>query len=116
MATRSNGRWSAAGRCSATSNTDEPGATSPRRTLAGARRIIDPVWGGMFQYSDKVDWSGPHFEKLLNVQRDAMRAYVLAWQIGHDAADLEAAKDIGRWLMDFMRAPAAPSTPARMPT
>ena len=73
------------------------------RTLAGARRIIDPVWGGMYQYSDKVDWSGPHFEKLLNVQRDAMRAYVLAWQIGHDDADLKAAKDIGRWLMDFMR-------------
>ena len=24
------------------------------RTLAGARRIIDPVWGGMFQYSDKL--------------------------------------------------------------
>src|SRR6185312_1299012 len=33
----------------------------------------------------------------------AMRAYVLAWQIRHDAADLEAAKDIGRWLMGFMR-------------
>ena len=76
------------------------------RTLAGARRIIDPVWGGMFQYSDKVDWSSPHFEKLLNVQRDAMRAYVLAWQIDHDEADLKAAKDIGRWLMDFMRAPS----------
>jgi uncharacterized protein len=73
------------------------------RTLTGARRLIDPVWGGMFQYSDKVDWSGPHFEKLLNVQRDAMRAYVLAWQIGRDDADLRAAKDIGRWLMDFMR-------------
>jgi len=73
------------------------------RTLAGARRIIDPVWGGMYQYSDKLDWTGPHFEKLLNVQRDAMRAYVLAWQIGHDDADLKAARDIGRWLMDFMR-------------
>ena len=48
------------------------------RTLAGARRLIDPVWGGMFQYSDKLDWSGPHYEKLLNIQRDAMRAYVLA--------------------------------------
>jgi len=73
------------------------------RTLASARRIIDPVWGGMFQYSDKADWSSPHFEKLLNVQRDAMRAYVLAWQIRHDEADLKAAKDIGRWLMEFMR-------------
>jgi uncharacterized protein YyaL (SSP411 family) len=73
------------------------------RTLAGARRIIDPVWGGMYQYSDKLDWSGPHYEKLLNVQRDALRAYVLAWQIGRDPTDLRAAQDIARWLMDFMR-------------
>jgi len=73
------------------------------RTLNGGRKIIDPVWGGMFQYSDKMDWSGPHFEKLLNIQRDAMRSYVLAYEIGHDPADLKAARDIGRWLMDFMR-------------
>lgn len=75
------------------------------RTLAGARRLIDPVWGGMFQYSDKLDWSGPHYEKLLNIQRDAMRTYVLSWQIAQDPADLAAARDIARWLMDFMRAP-----------
>lgn len=73
------------------------------KTLAGARHLIDPIWGGMFQYSEKLDWSAPHYEKLLNIQRDAMRAYVLAWQIGHDPADLAAAKDIGRWLMEFMR-------------
>jgi uncharacterized protein YyaL (SSP411 family) len=73
------------------------------KTLAGARRLIDPVWGGMFQYSDKLDWSGPHYEKLLNIQRDALRAYVLAYQIGRDPADLAAARDIARWLMDFMQ-------------
>ncbi|MGD9881417.1 MAG: DUF255 domain-containing protein [Reyranella sp.] len=75
------------------------------RTLAGARRLIDPVWGGMFQYSDKLDWSGAHFEKLLNIQRDAIRSYVLAWQIGHDPADHAAARAIARWLMEFMRSP-----------
>jgi uncharacterized protein YyaL (SSP411 family) len=74
------------------------------KTLAGARHLIDPVWGGMYQYSEKLDWSGPHYEKLLNIQRDALRAYVLAWQIGHDPADFAAARDIARWLMDFMRA------------
>lgn len=74
-----------------------------RTTLAGARRLIDPVWGGMFQYSDKLDWSGPHYEKLLNIQRDAMRSYVLAWQIGGDPADLVAARDVARWLVDFMQ-------------
>lgn len=73
------------------------------RTLAGASKLIDPVWGGMYQYSDRMDWSGPHFEKLLNIQRDAMRSYVLSYEIDHDPADLKAARDIGRWLMDFMR-------------
>jgi uncharacterized protein YyaL (SSP411 family) len=75
-------------------------------TLAGAGKIIDPVWGGMYQYSDKLDWSGPHFEKLLNIQRDAMRVYVLAYESTHQPADLKAAQDIGRWLMEFMRAPS----------
>jgi uncharacterized protein YyaL (SSP411 family) len=75
------------------------------RTLAGARHLIDPVWGGMFQYSDRLDWTGPHYEKLLNIQRDAIRSYVLAWQIGRDPADLAAARDVARWLMDFMRSP-----------
>jgi uncharacterized protein len=73
------------------------------RTLAGARRLIDPVWGGMFQYSDRLDWSGPHYEKLLNIQRDAIRSYVLAYEIDRDPKDLAAARDIARWLMDFMR-------------
>jgi uncharacterized protein YyaL (SSP411 family) len=68
------------------------------KTLAGARRLIDPVWGGMYQYSDKIDWSGPHYEKLVNIQRDAIRTYVLA-------GDLDAARDVARWLMDFMRGP-----------
>lgn len=74
-----------------------------RKTLAGGRRLIDPVWGGMFQYSDKPDWSGPHYEKLLNIQRDALRAYVLAFEIGRDPEDLRAARDVARWLMTFMR-------------
>ena len=104
MATRSNGCWSAA---APLQRNAEPEAwrEMSARTLAGARHLIDPVWGGMFQYSDKLDWSGPHYEKLLNIQRDAVRAYVLAYQIGGDPADLAAARDIARWLMDFMRAP-----------
>ncbi len=84
-----------------------PWREASAKTLRGARKLIDPVWGGMFQYSDQLDWSGPHYEKLLNIQRDAIRTYVLAHQIGGDspelAGDLVAAKDIARWLMDFMQ-------------
>jgi uncharacterized protein YyaL (SSP411 family) len=80
-------------------------AAITRKTLDGARRLIDPVWGGMYQYSDALDWSSPHYEKLLNIQRDAMRAYVLAYQIDGNPADLVAARDIARWLMERMRSP-----------
>ncbi|MGE3646716.1 MAG: DUF255 domain-containing protein [Reyranellaceae bacterium] len=76
-----------------------------RKTLDGARRLIDPAWGGMYQYSDTLDWSSPHYEKLLNIQRDAIRAYVLAYQIDGNPADLAAARDIARWLMERMRSP-----------
>ena len=75
------------------------------KTLAGARRLIDPVWGGMFQYSDTIDWSSPHYEKILNIQRDALRVYVLAYETWNNPADLKSAKDIARWLTGFMQSP-----------
>ncbi|HKU95136.1 MAG TPA: DUF255 domain-containing protein [Vineibacter sp.] len=80
-------------------------AEMARRTLAGANWLIDPVWGGMYQYSDALDWSSPHFEKLMNIQRDALRTYVLAHQITGDPTSLAAARNIARWLIERMRDP-----------
>ncbi len=76
------------------------------RTLKGARRLIDPVWGGLYQYSDRLDWSSPHYEKLINIQRDGIRAWVLAWQIDGAPGHLDAARATARWLMERMRVPA----------
>jgi uncharacterized protein YyaL (SSP411 family) len=39
------------------------------------------------------------------VQRDAISSYVLDWQIDGDPSDLAAARDVARWLIDFMRSP-----------
>jgi uncharacterized protein len=33
-----------------------------RETLAAQRNLIDPVWGGVCQYSTDGDWLHPHFE------------------------------------------------------
>src|SRR5207244_1142372 len=30
--------------------------------------IMDPVWGGIYQYSTDGDWKHPHFEKLMTFQ------------------------------------------------
>src|SRR5215831_10984849 len=34
-----------------------------RETLEAQRQLIDPVWGGVYQYSTDGDWKHPHFEK-----------------------------------------------------
>jgi len=76
-----------------------------RLTLANARALIDPVWGGMYQYSDALDWSSPHYEKIMVVQSSALRLYALAYARWGDPADLEAARAVRRFLRDFLRAP-----------
>ncbi len=47
-------------------------------TLHNATALIDPVWGGMDQYSVDGAWNEPHFEKLISIQADALREYSLA--------------------------------------
>lgn len=80
-----------------------PWADIAQRSLNGARQLIDPVWGGMFQYSEGPDWDKPHYEKLLNVQLAAARLFSQAYAQFHDPADLEAAKSIATYLLGHMR-------------
>lgn len=75
------------------------------RTLAGARRLIDPVWGGMYQYSDKLDWSSPHYEKIMQIQAQAIRIHAAAYAAFHDPADLAAARDVARYVTGVLQAP-----------
>ncbi len=74
-----------------------------QRTLTGAKQLIDPVWGGMYQYSEAPDWTKPHYEKLLNVQLAASRLFSQAYVQFHDEADLKAAKAIADYLLQHMR-------------
>ena len=57
---------------------DAPAARMARQTLDGALALIDPAWGGMYQYSTHRDWRHPHFEKIMQIQADALRLYALA--------------------------------------
>lgn len=77
-----------------------------RQTLDAARALIDPVWGGMYQYSTHGDWQHPHFEKIMRTQAGAMRLYALAYQQGGDARDLQSAHAIRDYLLRFLRDPA----------
>jgi uncharacterized protein YyaL (SSP411 family) len=40
--------------------------------------IFDKVEGGFFRYATKPDWSGPHYEKMLEVNAGAIRNYAHA--------------------------------------
>ena len=76
-----------------------------RQTLDGALALIDPVWGGMYQYSTDGDWKHAHFEKILSIQADALRLYALAYARYRDPRYLKAARDIHRYLEAFLKSP-----------
>lgn len=80
---------------------DAQSAAMARQTLAGAMKLIDPVWGGADQYSIG-DWDHPHFEKLIQMQAQDMRIYALAYAAFHDPVYLEAAKKIHGYVARFL--------------
>ncbi|MGE0725761.1 MAG: DUF255 domain-containing protein [Alphaproteobacteria bacterium] len=75
-------------------------------TLAHARALIDPVDGGMYQYSDNGRWDSPHYEKIMSSQAGAVRLYALAFALTGDAAHRDAALAIDRYLDRFLRDPS----------
>lgn len=77
-----------------------------RQTLAGEERLVDPVWGGVFQYSTDGVWTNPHFEKIMSMQAENLRIFSLAAAQLQDAAALKAARDIHRYLTTFLLSPS----------
>src|SRR3979490_2513335 len=76
-----------------------------RPTLGAAATLIDPVWGGVFQYSEAGSWSHPHFEKIMSFQAQYLRQYSQAYALWKDPKYLGAARDIERYLADFLTSP-----------
>ncbi|HEY4750810.1 MAG TPA: DUF255 domain-containing protein [Steroidobacteraceae bacterium] len=74
-----------------------------RQTLAANLRLIDPVFGGVFQYSATPDWNSPHYEKLLSFQADDLRIYSEAYARWHDPRYLAAALTLHRYMDAFLR-------------
>ena len=84
---------------------DKTAADQVRRTLDKARALIDPVWGGVYQYSDKRDWSSPHYEKIMSYQASYLRQYALAYALWGRRADSRSAKLIYAYLVTRLRSP-----------
>ena len=76
-----------------------------QQTLAGALNLLDPAWGGAYQYSTDGDWNHHHFEKIMSVQADYLRLYAIAWRHTQDIRYLDAAKSIRRYVSNFLTSP-----------
>lgn len=74
-------------------------------TLRNEERIIDPVWGGVYQYSLRGDWDHPHYEKITAIQAGAIENYAMMAQVTGDARWLEPARKVAGYMLGMMRAP-----------
>ena len=86
-------------------NKDAQAEHMARQTLTEQLHILDPAWGGVYQYSTDGDWSHPHFEKIMQMQAENLRAYSLGYAQFGDPAYLHAAQEIRRYLKTFLTSP-----------
>jgi uncharacterized protein len=84
---------------------DKKAQEMTRRTLTFALKLIDPAWGGMYQYSTDFDWDHAHFEKIMSMQAEPMRLYALAYGQFRDQRYLQAVRDLHRYVTTFLRSP-----------
>lgn len=61
-------------------------------SIEGAKKLSDPAWGGVYQYSTHNDWEHLHFEKLLSIQARYTQLFLLNYYYNADEASLDYAK------------------------
>jgi uncharacterized protein len=84
---------------------DERARAQALFTLDQQSKLLDPVWGGIYQYSAARDWDSPHFEKLMTFQAPALDNYATAYQLTKDAKHLARARAMLGFLERFMKSP-----------
>jgi uncharacterized protein YyaL (SSP411 family) len=84
---------------------DSASVTRATAALDGELNLLDPAFGGVYQYSTDGDWAHPHFEKIMQTQAENMRLYAIAYRLYGESRYLKAAKAIARYLQDFLSAP-----------
>jgi uncharacterized protein YyaL (SSP411 family) len=76
-----------------------------RETLDAQRQLIDPVWGGVYQYSTDGDWKHPHFEKIMQMQAENLRTFAEAYSFWKEPTHLEAARNVRGYMENFLMSP-----------
>ena len=83
---------------------DAEAANNARATLDAAFNLIDREWGGIYQYSDELDWKSPHYEKIMWFQANGLRNYAQAYALWKEPRYLAAARDLKRYLLKLQSA------------
>jgi uncharacterized protein YyaL (SSP411 family) len=89
----------------AASRGDAEAGAIARDMLRLQGQLLDPAWGGVYQYSAEGDWVHPHFEKIMSMQADDLRVYSLAAALWPDWGYQGPAAGIVRFLGGFLRSP-----------
>ncbi len=76
-----------------------------KQTLNSALNLLDREDGGLYQYSDQLDWTSPHYEKIMWYQANGLRQYSFAYAHWKDPQYLQAARDIYRYLTAKLLSP-----------
>ena len=71
-------------------------------TLDKQQALIDPVWGGFYRYATQADWSGPHYEKMLNIQAQNILNYLEAYQVTRDGRYRQVVEDTIDYVNQFL--------------
>jgi len=74
-------------------------------TIAAEIQLIDPVWGGMYQYSVAGVWDQPHYEKIGAIQAGALESLARAHRRTGDARWRDAAHLQRRYVLGPMQHP-----------
>lgn len=76
-----------------------------KQTLNAQLALMDPVWGGVYQYSTDGDWKHPHFEKIMTMQAENMKVYAQASMLFPNKTYLQTSKNIAAYLRNFLTSP-----------
>lgn len=74
-----------------------------QKTLTSNLKLLDPVWGGVYQYSARGSWNHPHFEKIMSTQASNISLYSAGYAVLGDGAYLDAAQSVRRYVNEFLR-------------
>ncbi|HHJ20854.1 MAG TPA: thioredoxin domain-containing protein [Gammaproteobacteria bacterium] len=84
---------------------DPAAAKRAVQTLTAARQLIDPEFGGAYQYSTYGDWDHPHYEKIMKTQQKFLNIYSQACVQLKNTEDCQAAREVGDYLIHFLFSP-----------